>query len=384
MKVIYFIFVSAGGKGGHFHSLNHITQEIGNKNPSIRIITIGRETSPILNHNPFFYKHLYFSKTKFFSFYLKLYKEIKSFNPELLHFFDAHSYNVFFPISFFVKKYIVVNKCGGPNPNNYPIVPNLILFSEENLRWFLSRKQYNNTNIKVIPNRVTKINIIEHPEYIKDSSVFTFIRICRIGKTYYNSILNGINLIKELTGRGIKVKLIIIGKVIDESEYNSLIKISDGLNVEFIIDEDVTSEASNMLYLADAVIGTGRSAMESCSLGLPTLIPSKHYNFPILLTKSNFTNYFENNFTDRVSINDRDEQDVLTEITKLIFDKEYYNVISAFSIDVFYNYFDLEQASLLYLDFYQNLKPYKVYYKMIKINSTRTLSTIYRVFKRHF
>src|SRR5690554_1219656 len=113
MKVIYLIFVSAGGKGGHFHSLNHITQEIGKNNPYIRIITIGRESSPILNNNPFFYKHLYFSKTKFFNFYLKFYREIKSFNPQVLHFFDAHSYNIFFPISFFIKHGIVVNKCGG-------------------------------------------------------------------------------------------------------------------------------------------------------------------------------------------------------------------------------------------------------------------------------
>lgn len=384
MKVLFFIFVSAGGKGGHFHSLNQISLEIAKSNPSIRIITFGREESPILNDNPCFYKHLYFSKSNFINFYLTLKDEIKSFNADVLHFFDAHSFNIFFPLSFSSKRKIVVNKCGGPNPNAYPIVPNLILFSEENKKWFLTNKLYNNSNIKVIPNRSVVVKTREQQEYSKNSKSFNIVRICRIGSTYYGSILNGINLIKELSKRNINTKFYVIGKVVDESIYKQLVDHSIGFNIEFITEEKFTTEASKMLYLADAVLGTGRSAMEACSLGLPTLMPSKHYDFPVILNKDNFDKYFEKNFTDRVGSEVLEQETILQEIIKLIENKENYKELSAFSKEVFNKYFDVSQAGKNYLKFYKELNHQKIHFSMLLTNFKRSLSTMRRMFKGHF
>ena len=384
MRVLYFIFVSAGGKGGHFHSLNHISRVIGKDNPTIRIISFGREVPPILKKNPYFHKHLFFSKTKFFLFFYHLYKEIKNFNADILHFFDAHSYNIFFPLSFIIRKKTVVNKCGGPNPLSYPIVPNLILFTEENKEWFLTKKEFNNTKIKVIPNRVVEVETVKYKEYVKNAEVFTILRICRIGTTYYQSILNGIKLVKELSKRNFEVKFYVIGKVTEELEYKQLKNESEGFNIEFITKDKYTEEASKMLYLADAVIGTGRSAMEACSLGLPTLMPSKQFDYPVLLTKSNFNDYFIKNFTDRVLLNNIDQEEILQIITNLLVDKDFYNNTSLFSKEVFKKHFDITKSSERYLFFYKDLRNQRNGIKTLKVNAKRSLSTMYRVFKGHF
>lgn len=384
MRVLFFIFVSAGGKGGHFHSLHQISQEIAKSIPSIRIITFGREESPILKENPYFHVHLYFSKTNFFSFYIKLLSEIKDFNADILHFFDAHSFNIFFPTSFFTDRKIALNKCGGPNPISYPIVPNLILFSEENKVWFKKKNEYNYSNVKVIPNRSLVVKTVQQKEYPKNSKTFNFVRICRIGSTYLGSILNGINLIKELSRRNIESRLYVIGKIIDESKYEQLISESIGYNIEFITEDKFTTEASKMLYLADAVIGTGRSAMEACSLGLPTLMPSEHFDYPVLLNKGNFDKYFEKNFTDRVDSEGLVQDLILLKIIKLIDEKLYYDKVSTFSKEMFDKYFDVSQAGKNYLKFYKELNHQKIHFSMLLINFKRSLSTMRRVFKGHF
>lgn len=380
MRIIYFIYVSAGGRGGHFHSLNQISLEIAKINPSIRIITIGKEESPVLTSNPLFNKHLHLSKLNFISFYKGLINEINGFNADVLHFFDARSYNIFFPLSILIKRKIVVNKCGGPNPKEYPIIPNLILFSKENKNWFLNKKRYNKTKIAVIPNRSSTIKPILQKRYLKNPDLFNIVRICRIGTTYYNSILNGINLIKELSKRNINAKLYIIGKVLEESKLKQLLSESEKYNIEFITEDEYTSEASKMLYLADAVIGTGRSAMEACSIGLPTLMPSKYTDFPILLNETNFQCYFEKNFTDRVEYNKSIEDLKLQEIIELINNKKYYNKISSFSLNVFNQYFDVSKAGKKYLEFYKKLNAQRLNWSILKINFKRNLSAIRGVF----
>ena len=71
MKVVYFIFVSAGGRGGHFHSLNHISREINTSaTVDAQIITFGREKSEVIVNNPLFARHIYFTKSNFISCYI--------------------------------------------------------------------------------------------------------------------------------------------------------------------------------------------------------------------------------------------------------------------------------------------------------------------------
>src|SRR5690606_9425179 len=217
---------------------------------------------------------------------------------------------------------IVVNKCGGPNPNSFPVVPNLVVFSRENENWFLSRREFKTCKVKLIPNRAMRVATTKFDKYQKDDTTFTIVRICRIGVTYFHSIRNGIELVRELSRRDVKVHFYVIGKVTEVHEYEKLLNLSEGLNVDFITEDSYTEEASKMLYLADAVIGTGRGVMEACSLGIPILIPSRQTNFPVLLTGKNFQNYFNKNFTDRVEVNELEQEIMLKDLIRLFSDSD--------------------------------------------------------------
>jgi glycosyltransferase involved in cell wall biosynthesis len=385
MKILYFIFVSAGGRGGHFHSLNQISMALGTTDCSIHIISMGGETSEVINRNPFFKKHLYFTRRNYIKFYKQLYIEIKNSQVDILHFFDAHSFSIYYPLSLLLNKKIVLNKCGGPNPTSYPAVSNIILFTEENRRWFLSKKHFANKHIKVIPNRVSSIHIYYNKNYRKDEGLFNIVRICRIGTTYYNSILNGINLIKELNQKGVNnVKFYIIGKVTEELDFFKLKEQAEGYNVEFITEDEITHEASRMLYLADAVIGTGRGAMEALSLGIPVLVPSKQTNFPILFHETNWHSFIDKNFTERSQLKNINAIEEVNKINKLIHCKSFYDSSSKFSKDIFDKYFDINVVKKEYVEFYNSAVNCKLTLENFTINFKRTLSTTYRMFNNNF
>ena len=68
MKVLFLIANYGQGSGGHYHSLNHISNALGDE-LNVSIVSIGSKESPLLKTNQFFTKHLYFSKlNQYFSF----------------------------------------------------------------------------------------------------------------------------------------------------------------------------------------------------------------------------------------------------------------------------------------------------------------------------
>ncbi|MRH99158.1 hypothetical protein GH721_01315 [Kriegella sp. EG-1] len=132
---------------------------------------------------PNFLERLNFNGISIVNFNTKLTRIIKSYKPDIVHFFDSTSYNLIRPfLSNNIK--IVVNKCGGPNPKNFPKVDNLVLFSKENKEWFSKRNKYKATNIFLIPNRAGTIITSESSLHKKDLGTFNLMRIARIGKTY--------------------------------------------------------------------------------------------------------------------------------------------------------------------------------------------------------
>ncbi len=386
MKVLFFIFVSEGGRGGHYHSLNHITRTLGTTDCKIDILTIGNQTSEIIAENPHFRKHLYFNRDNFINFFKQLYLEIQNNKPDILHFFDTQSYSLCFPLTFFFDSKVVLTKCGGANsPKLYPIVPNLILFTEENRKWFVSKNQYKNTRIEVIPNRVNVLKIEKNEDYQKDPEYFSFVRICRIGKEYCNSILNGINLVKELNqSSDFKTKLYVIGKVTDDEIYSILLEAAKGYDIEFITDNRIALEASRMLYLADAVIGTGRSALEALSLGLPLLVPSGQINFPILFDENNRIEIMQKNFTERAEFGKLSHLDELKKIELLITDNKYYSTMLNYSKAIFNEFYDVHGIKSNYINFYKNANFTKLTFEGLLVNIKSTLSTIVTMFKNKY
>lgn len=362
MKILYFISVHGHGRGGHFHSLNHISKKIGEEH-DVEIISFGPGKSGIIESNPHFHKHINFKGYDF----LKLRKAIKNesrvFNPDIYHCFDEGSYNIVRIIIPSNKNILVLNKCGGPNPKHFPHVKNLILFSVENHEWFKNQNKFKNTNIHLIPNRVEPLQPNLDSQPIKKNPVdFIFMRICRIGHTYKKSIQDSFNLISKLLEANLKnVKLFLVGVVEDADifeEFKNHELVKSG-NVTILSDSKFTNEASKMLYLADAVIGTGRGLMEAASLGKPLLAINKNGEIPVLLNEENFDDAFKTNFSERNIFPRLKDNDNIKSISQIINNKFSYNENSSFVLQSFDKYFSLEKVKEEYPIAYNESKTSK-------------------------
>jgi hypothetical protein len=137
--------------------------------------------------------------------------------------------------------------------------------------------------------------------------------------------------------------------------YNELSQGDTFLNgyVSFVTDPGITKEASRMLYLADAVIGTGRSFMEAASLGKPLLTINAADDYPVLINQDNFSDAFKTNFSQRNVFKSFNANTNLENIIKMINDYEYYLQLSCFSKNMFENYFTIKKAMKAYVDVYK-------------------------------
>lgn len=355
MKILFIISTIGQGKGGHFHSLNHISRELSKKH-ECKIITIGPGRSQIISKSPLFLMNLRLKGVHYISFLKQVKEVIKNESPEIIHFFDVYSYNI---LRFALnpnKQKICITKCGGKNPIWFPFVKNIILFSLENLNWFNNKKRYKKTNIAFIPNRVNRLKLnINYRPIQKKIGDFNFVRICRIGKIYEKSIMDSILLVDKLRDKGYhEVKLFIIGYIEDIDFYNQLTESIKNKTdyIHVITSPEITNEASRMLYLADVVIGTGRGIMEAASLKIPILTLNADDNFPVLVDSTNFIELFETNFSQRGSIKGFDKHDNIAKIERLLTDKKYYHELSLFSEKVFNEYFSIKKINKNYSSFY--------------------------------
>ena len=218
MKIIFFITTKGHGKGGHFHSLNTIANALGEDN-EIYVFNIGFKISESLDEKKYkiFFKK--YTGYNFISTYKKLKEKVHLINPDVIHAFDIESFSFSRLLSYSLNQPSYINKCGGPNPKMYfPKANNLVLFSIENKAFFNDNSRYREVNTVVIPNRVKTIvpdqNRIDdfYKKHDKNSAV-TILRIARIGKHYYQSIIQGVNLVEWLLKEGRNVKLILVGTV---------------------------------------------------------------------------------------------------------------------------------------------------------------------------
>lgn len=351
MKILFIISVHGHGRGGHFHSLNHISRKIGENN-DVKIISIGPGKSSIITSNPYFFKHIDFNGFNLLHLKAEINKLTSKFYPDIYHCFDVGSYNIIRLLVSSKKHKIILNKCGGPNPIKYPHIHNIILFSNENFVWFKNKKKYLHSNISLIPNRVKSLlpNTIFQP-IKKEPDEFVFLRICRIGASYNKSIIDSVLLIEKLILKNIRnVKLYVVGVIEDYDIFEKLnghILVKNG-SVIFLTDPTYTTEASKMLYIADAVIGTGRGLMEAASLSIPILTINKNGDIPVLLDSDNFFDAFKTNFSERNVFTCHNYEKNLHNIMSITNNKIYYDEISKCSRQIFDEYFNIDNSSQAY------------------------------------
>ncbi len=357
MKILFIISNIGNGSGGHFHSLNHISRELS-KIFTCKILILGSNNSPVITGNPSYNHTINVNGLNYYKF-LKEFKEyVKAESPDILHFFDIFSFNIVRCILNTAKQKICVTKCGGPNPRIFSFVPNIVLFSLENFKWFRNKKKFNKSNIQVIPNRVKNITLDPQYQPIKKNGIdFNFIRICRIGITYMKSIEDSINLIDYLQENGFfHVNLYIVGYIENVDIYNKLVQSTKSKKyIHFITSLEIIKEASRMLYLADVVLGTGRGLMEAASLKIPILTFNSSDRYPILVDSYSFAELFETNFSERGTLKNFDEHENKTKIIRMIEDEKYYQELAHYSGSIFNDHFSIKNVNKLYSIFYSNL-----------------------------
>lgn len=381
MRILFFISLLGHGRGGHVHSLYHISNEISYKH-NVGIVSIGPGDNSTISKHPQYIEHLNFNGFDLLDLRNRISNITNQFRPDIFHFFDTNSYNIVTLIFSRKKLKTVVNKCGGPNPRRYPYVNNLVLFSMENKIWFENNKHFKNTNITLIPNRVTQITPI-YSGVDKPKGYFSFVKIARIGAAYKDSILDSINLIDTLykKNHSLKIKLFVIGVIEDQKILEDILDNDNVKNgtVIFLTEDKYTRVASRMLYLADAVIATGRGVMEAASLALPVLTIDSNSNTPVLLTDNTFNDAFKTNFSARNTFPDLEPSDNLGSIEKLITDDIFYKKNSAYIKDIFDEYFNVKKASFNYEEIYKKVEAHK--YPFLSLNIIYTFRSIYHFYR---
>ena len=358
MNILFIISSDGKGSGGHYNSLNQVSLEMG-KVHQVKIVLLGKGNSPVVEDNPFFEKKITIghSLSDFISLKNSLKNIFQDVVPDIIHCFDTDSLNRVLWSNFLPKAPIVLNKCGGKNPlkSNYQHANAIVTFSKENQQWFQNNGYYTANTIFLIPNRVRKLNLLPEEERKEKASKekVTFVRISRLGGAYEMTLRQTYNLLDKLSLK-IQVELFVIGKIQDNERFNTLK--AEGLNqnytVHFITD-DRAFKGSDFLYLADFVVGTGRSFMEATSLRIPTLTPAQNTQTPILVTKANLENFLSTNFSERNIACEGSEVMTQKEIHQIINDSAYKEKVHKDTLELFEEFFGTSKIVQKYNEVYE-------------------------------
>ncbi|AKB43113.1 hypothetical protein MSVAZ_0844 [Methanosarcina vacuolata Z-761] len=281
--------------------------------------------------------------------------------PDVIHSFDEDAFFFGSLLSFVYKKPYIHTKCGGANPRiALPKVNNLILYSQENFKYYQSSRRFKKANIQYIPNRVGTINqnfykINNLKSSIGSDSSKIFLIISRIDESKKNDILQTINLVKRLNIEGVKAKLIIVG-VIQDEKTGEEIKTTVDSNIYLFTDDEYAINASQLIDVADFVVGGGRSFMEAASRGKIMLCPLKNSKYPLLITEKNFDKAFNQNFSSRITIDDFDPDENYQQISQALIDEKYANEITIFIKSASNKYFEIDSQLTKYYEIYSKIK----------------------------
>lgn len=372
MKVLYLISTMEphSGRGGHYYSLRTTAEEMSKK-LDCAIVVIGKRESPVINQSKIKIYNLIYKKISI----VKVIKDLKNIIdiecPQVIHSFDEDTFFFGSLISNIVKKPYIHTKCGGPNSRiAFPKVNNLILFSQEDVKFYQSSRRFKKTNLFFIPNRIReipsdllRIKNIKLSVDCNESKIFLI--ISRLEEYKKNDILQAINLVKKLNSDGIKTKLIIIGALQDVNVGKKIKENMDN-NIYLFTDDKYAINASQLIDVADLVIGGGRSFMEAALKGKIMLCPLKNSNYPLLITEENFQSAFDQNFSSRLTIDNFDPDNNYKQIIQVLVDEEYADNVTSFIKSVSSEHFEISSQLNRYCKIYNEAK-YKMHFSILDI-----------------
>lgn len=361
-SIMYCISSFGHGRGGHFHSLK-VTAQALSKHLNIHVTNFGLYPSPVVKD---ICDNVVFLRTNginFISTLIKFLNRIHQVKPDAIHAFDTVSFAFARLAGLLTKVPVVLTKCGGPNPNNYfPTADNLIVYSEENKKFFKRTNKFQNTIISTIPNRVCHVTTchksVEKMKSIAGDRVI-LLRISRISQYYQTSLLQTISLSHKLKAAGIDHVLFIVGTIQDRATHNRLLSEANTEYIVFLSDPDITMNSSKVIEAASVVIGTGRSLMEATSKGKIILTPTDKGDLPVLVETCNFDKLFETNFSERNSLELSQVNESFSHLIDLLTNDTKQRAYNKFSYQLFDKYFSIDSATSKYVEFYSQLKRQK-------------------------
>lgn len=364
MKIAYIISSiksKSGGLGGHYHSLV-VTNKVISDYCDTFIINVGTEPAKAINDDS---SKLYTVITKnfrFFYIYKKVMEIMNTERPDIIHAFDN--------LSFFWARLVgrilhipyCLTKCGGENPKFYwPYFDNIILYSIENLEYFKSKNKFKSSNMHLIPNRVEnfiidKKRVREMLDNLNNKHLYSIkiMRIARISSYYKKSIFQLINLMRKLRKDGIDCCVVIVGTV---EELSVLQEIKNASTEHlFIFNESYyTRNAKELIEVGDIFLGTGRSFMEAASLGKVMLCPIVNSEIPLLINNDNLLAAFRYNFSERVFIENYDEDKNYLSILNALKKEENLNKLKAFIYAASEEYFAAKSLAPKHMQVYNTI-----------------------------
>lgn len=351
MTILYLISTFEKGVGGHYFSLQSTLESLTPEVTPV-VINIGRVESPVIDKlecqkYQFIYKYYNYLQIQ-----RRITKVIEENNVSRIHCFDDRAY-LFVRNSRFSKFPLALTKCGGPNFRFFPKVPNLILFSKENLDHFRDVPGFK--NIHLIPNRSlpfqpspAKVESLRRRIKLKEDKK-VFLRITRISEFYKYSLEQSIHLVNALEN----AVLIIVGQVVDR-DVLEFINLLGGKNVHIVTEELYYTNAKEIIPICDFYIGTGRGIMEATSLRKIVLTPVTNKKYPALVTEENFQSFFDTNFSERNIISTSNEK-ILEDIKEVVESPKKRDEMAEFSQQMFSKHFNIHTQKKRYLNFYDQL-----------------------------
>ncbi|MCD6393902.1 MAG: hypothetical protein J7M40_10395 [Planctomycetes bacterium] len=355
MKVCYFISTCGHGRGGHFYSLKETANALKDSVDCV-IINIGMFQSPIIDSINVTKYDVYFNGLNPIGVAWKIFRILRKEKPDVLHAFDFSSHFFSRLISLILKVPAIQTKPGGPNPNGFfPYAETLILYSLENEKYFSKAKEFSNTKLYCVPNRISPfesdvIRIKKIRERI-DNSKPIFLRICRIYSDYKESIIQSIDLVNRLNKEGCPCQFILIGVVQNVELFQELSAMQSEV-FSIICDEEFTVNAGLLIDFADYVVGTGSGIMEAASKGKVLLTPLAGKHYPLLITPNNFKEVFATNFSPRNQVTNFNEQDNFQAIKNVLCDNSKKSILEKESLVNFDKYFNIYSVTDKYVEIY--------------------------------
>ncbi len=363
MKIMYLIATLGHGRGGHFYSLRTTAESLDDIIDPY-IVNIGKFHSPVIDSAKVPHETIYFNGWDLIGATISLIKIIRREKPDIIHTFDARILWFGRIMSRIYKIPLIHTIPGGPNPvGNFPFVKECILYSQENLDYFKKESKFQTSNFYLIPNRV---NVIESDKdrikLLKEKinpEKKTFLRIARFGPAYKKSMIQAIDLIFILNQKNIPVQLIFIGAIEDTSVHKEIVNYIQDVNLTddiYIFTNDTfTINASELIEVADCVIGTGRGIMEAASQQKVLFTPVSDSKYPVLVTEDNFINFFNTNFSPRNHLSDSLKNKNVENTIEIMKDDSQLEKSKSFSEKVFKEYFFIDTKKKIYKNIYLNI-----------------------------